>query len=61
MVKVPTMLTIAEVKKRIPELSYNYLRQGCIRHEIVHIRVGNKYLINFDKLCEKLNQGSQDS
>ena len=54
--KIPEMLTINQVIERIPGLSYDYLRKGCIRGEIVHIRAGSKYLINFDKLCEKLNQ-----
>ena len=53
--KIPEMLPIQEVHKRIPGLSYDHLRKGCIRGEIVHIRAGSKYLINFDKLCEKLN------
>lgn len=53
--KIPEMLKINEVIERIPGLSYDYLRKGCIRGEIVHIRAGSKYLINFDKLCEKLN------
>ena len=55
---IPEMLTIRQVIERIPGLSYDYLRQACIRGEIVHIRAGKKYLINFDKLCEKLNKES---
>ena len=54
--KIPEMLTINQVIERIPALSYDYLRTSCIKGEIVHIRAGRKYLINFDKLCEKLNQ-----
>lgn len=56
--KIPEMIPIREVTKRIPGLSYDYIRKGCIRGEIVHIRAGSKYLINFGKLCEQLNRES---
>lgn len=55
---IPTMLSIAEVVKRTG-LSYYYLRKGCIDGEIIHIRCGNKYLINFEKLVAKLNGEDQ--
>ena len=58
--KIPTMLPIAEVSKRTG-LSYYSLRNGCMSGEIVHIRCGNKYLINFDKLIEKLNGGRTET
>ena len=29
----------------------------CINGKIVHIRAGNKYLINWDKLVDYLNTG----
>ena len=54
--KIPEMLSIKEVINRIPGLSYDYIRKGCIRGEIIHIRAGSKYLINFGKLCEQLNR-----
>ncbi len=53
---VPEMLTINEVRKRIPFLSYDCLRQWCLHGKIVHVRIGNgKYLINFGRLVEFLN------
>lgn len=57
---IPTMLPIAEVVKRTG-LSYYSLRNGCMSGEIVHIRCGSKYLINFDKLIEKMNGGRTDT
>ena len=53
---IPEMLPIQEVCKRIPGLSYDFLRKGCLNGKIVHIRVGNgKFLINFGRLVEWLN------
>lgn len=37
-------------------LSYSYLRKLCINKQIVHTKAGSKYLINLDKLVEKLNK-----
>lgn len=50
----PTMVSLNEAKA-ITGLSYEALRQMCISGEIVHIRVGAKYLINLEKLIAKLN------
>lgn len=52
--KIPKMLSIKDTAE-ITGLSYDFLRKGCICGDIVHIRAGNKFLINLDKLCEKLN------
>ncbi len=53
---IPEMLTINEVRKRIPFLSYDCLRKWCLQGKIVHVRIGNgKYLINFERLVEFLN------
>ena len=57
---IPTMLPIAEVVKRTG-LTYYALRRMCLTNEIVHIRCGNKFLINFDKLIEKLNGGRTET
>ena len=51
---VPTMVTINEAKA-ITGLSYGSLRRMCLNNEIVHIRVGAKYLINLERLIAKLN------
>lgn len=51
---VPTMLPIKEVSSRTG-LRYEFLRQLCLNSEIVHVRAGNKYLINYEKFLEYLN------
>ena len=48
------MLPLRETSKRTG-LSYDALRKMCLRNEIVHIRVGTKYLINYPKLVAFLN------
>lgn len=53
---IPEMVSITEASKRTG-LSYELLRQLCIRKEIVHIKSGRKYLINFTALCSFLNHG----
>lgn len=51
---VPTMLPLKEVSSRT-NLRYEFLRQLCLNGEIVHVRTGNKYLINYEKFLEYLN------
>lgn len=51
---VPTMLPLKEVSSRT-NLRYEFLRQLCLSGEIVHVRTGNKYLINYEKFLEYLN------
>lgn len=53
---IPEMITINEASKRTG-LSYDCLRKMCIAKQIVFIRSGTKYLINFSKLCDFLNGG----
>lgn len=56
----PLMIGLNETSERTG-LSYDYLRKLCLRGEIVHIRTGKKYLINYPKLVEYLNtQGKED-
>ena len=52
--EVPEMIIIREAARRTG-LSYDFLRKACLRGEIVHIRAGTKFLINFGKLTEWLN------
>ena len=52
---IPEMIPIAEVCKRIPGLSYDFIRKGCLSGKIVHIRAGTKFLVNFGRLVEWLN------
>ena len=49
----PIMLSLKEASEK-SGLSYSALRLMCIRNEIVHIRVGRKYLINWARLVEYL-------
>ena len=42
---IPVMLGLREAAER-SGLSYSALRLMCIRGEIVHVRVGKKYLVN---------------
>lgn len=51
---IPRMMTIKEVSRETG-LSYNYIRNLCIKKEIVFIKAGTKYLINLDKFIEYLN------
>lgn len=51
---IPQMLTIRECSDRT-NISYDAIRKLCIRGKIVHIRAGNKYLVNFGKFVEYLN------
>lgn len=56
----PEMIPLKEAARRTG-LAYGCLRGMCIRGEIVHLRAGNKYLINAGKLAEYLNSvGRED-
>ena len=55
---VPEMITLREASRRT-NVSYDFLRKGCLNGTFVHIRAGNKFLINFNKLIDKLN-GEED-
>ena len=53
---VPTMVTIKEASEKTG-ISYNRLRCLCLEKKIVYITAGYRYLINFEKLVEYLNNG----
>ena len=55
---VPTMLSIKELAN-ITHLSYNFIRQLCLKNEITYIKAGTKYLINYEKFIEYLNTGTK--
>ena len=55
---VPEMVTIKSASARTG-VSYDCLWKMCRQGKIVHIRAGNKYLINFEKLIQYLNTGDQ--
>lgn len=51
---IPEMLTIEQTSKR-SGLSYDCLRKKCLSGEIVCIRNGKKFLINWDRFLDYLN------
>lgn len=53
------MVTIKEASSRTG-ISYDRLRKMCINHQIVHIKAGCKFLINWDRLVAYLNAGEQE-
>lgn len=53
---IPEMITIRECSSRTG-VSYDWIRKLCLQGRIVHIRAGNKYLINFGKFVDYLNNG----
>lgn len=52
------MVTLREASSRTG-ISYDRLRKMCINGQIVHIKAGCKFLINWDKLVAYLNAGEQ--
>lgn len=58
--QIPKMIGISEASKQTG-LSYDFLRKLCLQNKIVYVRAGVKYLINWDKLVEFLNQGEKDA
>lgn len=52
--KLPVMKSLKEMVE-LTGLSYTYLRNLCIQNEIIHIRAGKKYLINYDRFIDYLN------
>ena len=56
---VPTMLSIAEAAER-SGLPQHYVRQLCLTNQIVFVRAGRKYLVNFEKLIDFLNTGTKE-
>ena len=57
---VPRMLTIREAAKEVG-LSYNYIRSLCLSGRIVSIRVGNRIMVNREKLIAFLNSGKEET
>ena len=53
---IPRMETINKAAE-ITGLSKHFIRQKAVNGEIVCVKVGNKYLINVDRLIEYLNNG----
>lgn len=53
------MVTLKDASSRTG-VSYDWLRKMCINGKIVHIRAGNKYLLNWDRLVDYLNTGEPE-
>jgi len=56
--KVPTMLTIRAAADKTG-LSYDFIRKLCAQDKITFIKAGCKFLVNFEKLVEYLDQGEK--
>lgn len=56
MEQIVQMVTLKEASGRTG-ISYGRLRKMCINNQIVYIKAGCKFLINWDKLVEYLNTG----
>ena len=52
----PTMLTIKEAAALVDGLTPYRIRQMCISGQLPHIKAGNKYLINKNKLLEAIGE-----
>ena len=57
--KIPRMVPIQTVADECG-FSYKTLWKMCKENQIVYIKAGNKYLINFEKFIEFLNTGEQE-
>lgn len=54
----PEMISLKEAASR-SGLSYDLLRKWCLSGQVVHIKAGKKFLINWGKLCEYLETAGQ--
>lgn len=54
--QIPTMLTIKELAE-LTGLSYNFIRLLCKQNKIIYIMTGKKYLINYERFIDYLNNG----
>ena len=55
---VPEMLPLQTVSD-LTGISYGAIRNLCLERRIVHIRIGRKYLVNYEKFLEYLNTGEE--
>lgn len=53
---IPRMRSITEVSTETG-IPYHTIRQWCLEKQIVHIKAGNKYLVNLDRFIDYLNTG----
>ena len=53
---IPTMVPPAKAAE-LTGLAVDHIRGLCRMGKIVHVKAGNKFLINLEKLVEYLNNG----
>lgn len=53
------MVTLREASNRTG-ISYDRLRKMCINGQVIHIKAGRKFLLNWDKLVDYLNTGEKE-
>lgn len=56
-IKVPTMVTIREAARRTG-VSYDFIWKLCRSNQIVYVKAGKKFLVNFEKFVDFLNAGT---
>ena len=56
MIEIPTMLKIKQASKKFG-LAEHFVRQLCLTDKVIHIKAGNRYLINENSLITYLNTG----
>lgn len=55
---LPRMMSIKEMVA-VTGLPYTFLRGLCVQNKIVYIKTGKKYLINYDRFIDYLNNGER--
>lgn len=55
---LPKMKTINEMVE-LTGLPYTFFRGLCVQNKIVYIKTGKKYLINYDRFIDYLNNGER--
>lgn len=58
-VRIPRMVPIQTLADE-SGISYKAIWQMCKQNKIVHIKSGNKFLVNVDKFVEYLNTGETE-
>ena len=53
---IPEMIGLREAARRTG-LSYGFLRRLCLSGQIVYVRAGSKFLINWQRFVDYLNRG----
>lgn len=56
--EIPEMLSMKTCAEKL-NVSYFFIRNLCLTGKIVFVKSGNRYLVNFGKLCEYLNTEGQ--